>query len=545
MAPAVKSTDLFDAGDFLKREGPGLLRSFIRSHRGAAFADLRFEAMFSRSASAIDGEARSAQEGESAGFSVSVRVDERSSAPGRGASGTGTSGTGQSGVEVGRLALRPARLVAAIRAALDEAYERARLGAREKAALIRALGGNPAAAARMRSLLGAPLTPRAAVQDQIAAVYRRDPRALDPAEIGHLCREASARVAALGTEIAFNAVAAVSELREEVFAGSDGTLISQGFAFSQGDCYIVAQSGDGHQETYDTIGQQRGLECLADGWRGELMPNPDLGTFALELANEARELAAAPALKPPQSEVIVVTDPHFNALVAHEIIGHPSEADRALKMEAAYAGRSWFLRSLDNSELGRQVGSPLMSACSDPGLDGYGQYRYDHEGTRAQRVMHIEKGVFRGFLNSRETAVALGVEPNGSARASEVFYVPLIRMSNTFLMPGASDPQRIIADVEHGYYVCGSAVPSIAESRENFRISARRVYEIDHGQLGRLYRAGSVIADSKEFFMNVDAVGSDLRLIAIPNCGKGQPMQVKRMSNGGPTMRSRARLGGG
>ncbi len=97
------------------------------------------------------------------------------------------------------------------------------------------------------------------------------------------------------------------------------------------------------------------------------MPTPDLLTFAVELAGEARQLAAAPALKPPDGEVVVVTDPHFNALVAHEIVGHPSEADRALKMEAAYAGRSWFLRSLAHNEIGRQVGSPLLCACSDPG----------------------------------------------------------------------------------------------------------------------------------------------------------------------------------
>ena len=525
------STDMFDAAELLKKEGPELLRAFIRGHRGAVYADLRFEAMFSRSSSATDGEARSAHEGESAGFSVSVRVDERS----------GASSAGQTGVEVGRLALRPARLLAAIRAGLAEAYERARLGAREKAALIRALDGRSGLA---RSLRMAP-APRAPVRDEVAAVYQRDPRTLDPDELKRLCREASARVAGLGAEIAFNAVAALSELREELFISSEGALISQGFAFSQGDCYVVAQSGDGHQEIYDTIGQQRGLECLAEGWRDELMPNPDLAAFALELASEARELAAAPVLKPPDAEVTVVTDPHFNALIAHEIIGHPSEADRALKMEAAYAGRSWFLRSLEDNEVGRRVGSPLMSACSDPSLEGYGHYRYDHEGTRARRVTHVESGVFRGFLNSRDTAAVLGAEPNGSARASEVFYVPLIRMSNTFVMPGESQPQQIIADVEHGYYVCGSAVPSIAESRENFRISARRVYEIDHGRVGRLYRAGSVIADSKEFFMHVDAVGNDLRLIAIPNCGKGQPMQVKRMSNGGPTMRSRARLGGG
>src|ERR1700682_3559116 len=503
------STDMFGAAELLKKDGPDLLRSFIRSHRGAGYADLLLKATFSGSSSATDGEARSAHEGESAGFGVSVRVNERG----------GASGIGQTGVELGRLPLRPARLLAAIRAGLGEAYQRARLDAREKAALMRMLGN------RARSLTMAAPPPRAAVRDEVAAVFRRDPRTLDPDELKRLCREASARVVGLGAAIAFNAVAALSELRQELFISSEGALINQGFAFSQGDCYVVAQSADGHQETYDAIGQQRGLECLAEGWRDELMPNPDLLTFAVELGAETRELAAAPALKPPDGEATVVTDPHFNALVAHEIIGHPSEADRALKMEAAYAGRSWFLRSLEHNEIGRPVGSPLLWACSDPTLNGYGHYRYDHEGTPSRRVTHIEGGVFRGFLNSRTTAAALGVEPNGSARASEAWHVPLIRMSNTFFLPGQSDPAQIIAEVERVYYVCGNLIPSIAESRENFRISARQVYEIEHGRLGRLYRAGSVIGDSKRFFMNVDAVGSDLRLIAIPNCGKGQPVQ--------------------
>ena len=263
------------------------------------------------------------------------------------------------------------------------------------------------------------------------------------------------------------------------------------------------------------------------------------------LAREARELAAAPILNPPDKEVTLVSDPHFNALLAHEIVGHPCEADRALKMEAAYAGRSWFLRSLQDNEIGREVAAPILSACSDPGLEGYGHYRYDHEGTPGRRVMHFERGVFCGFLNSRATAAVLGAEPNGSARASDARYVPLIRMSNTFFMPGERRPEEIIAEVDRGYYVCGHRIPSIAESRENFRISARRVYEIEHGRLGRLFRSGSVIGDSKRFFLNVDAAGNDLRLLAIPNCGKGQPMQVKRMSNGGPTLRSRARLAGG
>jgi len=499
-----------------------------RTHRGVAYADLRFEAMFHRSGAATNGEPRDNTESESAGFCVTVH-----------ASAGGAIGHGQFGAEIGRLGLHEKKLVAEIQRGLKEAYDRAHASARDKAVFLKRFG------ASARSLIGEPFAPREAVRDEIAAVYKHDPRTLDPEQLKRITLEASREVKGLGHDIAFNAVAATSELRHELFISTEGSLISQAFAFSQGDVYVVAQSGEGHQETYDTIGQQRGFESLEDGWREELLANPNLSTFAIGLAKEAQDLAAAPVLKPPDHEVTVVTDPHFNALVAHEIVGHPSEADRALKMEAAYAGRSWLLRSRDDNEIGKQVGSPLLSAVSDPTLYGYGHYRYDHEGTAAKRVAHFDRGIFRGFMNSRATAAALSAEPNGSARAAEVYQVPLIRMSNTFFLPGETPPEKIISDVEHGYYICGNAIPSIAESRENFRISARRVYEIDHGRIARLYRSGSLMADSKCFFMNVDAVGNDLALIAIPNCGKGQPMQVKRMSNGGPTLRSRAYLGGG
>jgi len=519
--------DIFGAIDFLKEAAEPALRRFLRAHRGASYAEMRFEAMFSRAAVANDGEPRDSDESEAAAFGVTVHY----------AAADGVGGHGQTGTELGRLALSPNKLLAALNAGLGDAFERAKANARGKARVMKSLAAKQLG-------LSAIIEP-SNIRDEVEAIFSRDPRTLTSGEIMNLCREGSAAVSALGSDIAYNAVAATAELRHELFVNTAGAMISQRFAFAQGDCYVVAQLAGGHQEIYDTIGQQRGFEALADGWRDELMPNPELPTFALQLANEARQLARAPVLQPRDREVVVVTDPHFNALLAHEIVGHPSEADRALKMEAAYAGRSWLLHSLEQNEIGRPVGSPLLWACSDPSLNGYGHYRYDHEGTPGRRIVHIEGGVFRGFLNSRATAAALGVEPNGSARASEAWHVPLVRMSNTFFMPGETDPQQIISDVEHGYYVCGNSIPSIAESRENFRISARSVYEIERGQIGRLYRSGSVMADSKRFFTLIDAVGNDLRLIAIPNCGKGQPMQVKRMSNGGPTLRSRARLGGG
>ena len=528
MKPTMESTDVFAAIEFLKTEGLNWLAAIVKRRR-AAHAELRFEATFRVSAQAEDGIVRRSAESENAGFGLNVlhNRDQR------------VFGRGQYGAMVGRLAGRPQQLLTALSGGFEEAYERAAIDATER---------------KRRSVLGSGTSrgsidlaepgPRA-VRAELPAVFRLDPLVVGGKAVRELSRHASASAAGLCCSIAFNSISVLTELRHELFLDSEGTVISQAFAFSQGDCYVVAQASSGVQEIYDTIGQQRGLECLLQGWAEGPMPNPDLATFATSLGKEATELARAPVLKPPQGEVTVVTDPHFNALLVHEIVGHPCEADRALKSEAAYAGRSWFLRSLKDNAVGQVVGSRFVSACSDPTLPAYGHYCYDAEGVPGQRAVHIERGVFRDFLHSRATAAVLGARANGSVRATEAWFVPLIRMSNTFFMAGEQKPEDLISEVDRGFYVCGHMIPSIAESRENFRISARRVYEIDHGRLGRLYRSGSLVADSKRFFLNVDGAGNDLRLFAIPNCGKGQPMQVKRMSNGGPTLRSRGFLAGG
>jgi len=310
-------------------------------------------------------------------------------------------------------------------------------------------------------------------------------------------------------------------------------------------CYVIA-NGDGNSQTiYDVLGHQRGWEILLTGVDDPLMAFPSFSDFALAIAREAVLLCQAPVVPSLDGEVTVVTDPHYNTLVSHEIIGHPVELDRGLKMETAYAGRSWLLRGLDDTQVGKRVASPLVTAYSDPALPGYGHYKYDHEGTPAKRVTHIDGGIFRGFMNSRQTAAIFGGEPNGHWKATEAPLIPLIRMSTTVFGGGVSDPADIISEIDHGFYLVGHKTPSIAESRENFRISPRKVYEIEHGRLGRLYRDGGIMADSRDYLMKVDAVGRDFRLYPIPNCGKGQPMQTKKLGNGGPTMRSRAVITGG
>jgi predicted Zn-dependent protease len=292
----------------------------------------------------------------------------------------------------------------------------------------------------------------------------------------------SQQIASHDARVLFNQVGISSIMVRELFASSEGALIDQCYPLTQGFLYVVARKpGVVLESHYDWLGDLKGWEVL----EGENVYGRIFRQFARDLTQDTVELAGADRLDPTPVETTVAS------------------------------------------------------------LQGLGLYTYDAEGVRAKRVVHIDRGIFRGFLNSRETAAILGEEPNGAMRATDPVYVPLVRMTNTVFANGDRDPQAIISDIDDGYYLAGHRIPSISESRENFRITARKIYKIEHGKLTTLYRSGGMTADSRDYLMRIDAVGNDFTLFPIPNCGKGQPMQSMRVGNGGPTMRGRAKILGG
>ena len=421
---------------------------------------------------------------------------------------------------------------------LRQAHQRARASARFKNISRKkfgVLGG---------SITGTELAPVAIAQATSPATFVTDPRSVPLPGILDMAVDGCKALQGQSDGIVYAATSTSTFLLRELFLSSDGADIDQSFAQTEGFAIAVCAGDRGNFELYDFTGHQRGWEILTEGYDNGTIILPGFIDFCKKLGADASEVAAAPQLKPPDKEVTVVTDPHFNTLLVHEVVGHPSELDRALKYETAYAGRSWFLKNLQDNQIGEQIASPMVSTFSDPLLEGYGSFKYDHEGTPARRAYIIRDGVLEEFLNNRQTAAIMGAKPNGSARATEAHLVPLVRMTNTVFAPGDLDPESIIADIDEGYYVSGHRTPSISESRENFRITAVKVYEIKNGQLGQLYRDGGITANSRDYFTSIDAVGNDLRINPIPNCGKGQPVQAKRMSNGGPTMRGIARLTG-
>jgi TldD protein len=512
-----------DCIEKIKPRLEGFFRDCLRSYSACRYADLRIQWEETRWATAEDGKPRGS--GRDVGCSVGIRV----------LAGDGLSAPGYWG---GMLSAEAdgATIEDELKRGIDHAYHRAAANARRKSEAAGSWGELG------RSLQDIPLAPAEVHRDTVPAAYRVHPLSVSLKDIQGLVFEVSHGIRDLSSRIRFHDVSAYTQFLRHLFVSTEGAFIDQSFAFTQGGLYVVAGGKEGTQESYEVLGDQAGWEVLSEGANSHGM---DLKTFARSLSREALDLADAPPLKSTEKEVVVVTDPHYNTLLSHEILGHPSEADRILKYETAYAGRSWFFRNLSEHYIGKQIASPLVGAFSDPSLPGYGHYKYDHEGVRGKRVAHIEKGILKGFMNSRQTAAILGMEANGSYTATDPVYVPLIRMSTTVFAPGDRPPEEIIREVDDGYYFAGMRTPSISESRENFNITARKVYRIRRGELRELYRNGGITADSGSFLMQVDAVGNDFKIYPVPNCGKGQPMQTKRLGNGGPTLRSRARLTGG
>lgn len=513
-----------ELGDAMKQGLADVVRGSQKKHRWLSYADVRVNLEEAQAASAQNGMLK--ESGRDYGLGISVRV----------LAGEAMQASGYYGISLGPTDVR--QFFPVVENAVRISYERALANASHKAEYKEQWGDLG------KSLWSTRLASVPVREDTIPAEYRMYPMDVSLDVIKETAKSVSHDLLGVSDKMKFAFSFLATWVERELFVSSEGALIDQTFCYTQGLVYAVARHNGVSQSHYDYLGHQRGWEIIEDGIHEEYMSFPNYRVFAENLALDACELTLCPPCPWTDAPVTVVTDPHYNTLKVHEIVGHPTELDRILKMEAAYAGRSWLANNLTDTFVGKRVGSELVNAYSDPSLPGFGHYVYDNEGTPAKKVWHIRNGILEGFMNSRQTSAILGDEPNGHWKANGDQVVPLVRMSNTVFAKGDRDPKDIIGEVKRGYYLSAHRTPSIAESRENFRITARKVWEIRDGKLETLYRDGGIMADSKDYFMNVDAVGNDFLLFPIPNCGKGQPMQVKRLGNGGPTMRSRAKLTG-
>ncbi|MEK7680033.1 MAG: TldD/PmbA family protein, partial [Deltaproteobacteria bacterium] len=235
----------------------------------------------------------------------------------------------------------------------------------------------------------------------------------------------------------------------------------------------------------------------------------------------------------------VILDTTQLALQIHESCGHPAELDRVLGSELGFAGGSFL--SLDKHGIYR-YGSPQVNLYADPrDPGGAGSYCYDDEGVRAQRVDLVRDGVFAGYLNSRESAGATGMRPNGSMRAEGWDSGPLVRMSNISIEPGTPTLAELIADTKDGLFLSTNRSWSIDDQRLNFQFGTEIAWEIKNGRIRQVYKNPVYYGMTPVFWSACDAVCSkaDWRMWGLNSCAKGEPLQTASVGHGASPARFR------
>lgn len=221
----------------------------------------------------------------------------------------------------------------------------------------------------------------------------------------------------------------------------------------------------------------------------------------------------------------VVLSPEAAGVFAHESFGHKSESDFMLSDETMR--NEW--------QLGKNVGSPILSIAEWGELPGCGYVPYDDEGTKARKNYLIQNGVLAGRLHSAQTAAALDEALTGNARAIDCSFEPIVRMTNTYIEGGDLDFDQLIAPIRKGYFI---KTIRHGSGMSTFTIAPSLAYEIVDGKLGRPVQISVLTGSVFETLGLIDGLTRDVQMLSFVTggCGKMEQMGLP-VGFGGPYVR--------
>ncbi len=241
---------------------------------------------------------------------------------------------------------------------------------------------------------------------------------------------------------------------------------------------------------------------------------------AMDYAREAVRLALVnlEAVDAPAGNMTVVLGPGWPGILLHEAIGHGLEGDFNRKGSSAFSGK-----------LGEKVASTLCTVVDDGTLENRrGSLSIDDEGTAGQYTTLIENGILKGYMQDKMNARLMGTQSTGNGRRESYAHLPLPRMTNTYMLPGKSNPEEILASVKNGLYAVNFAGGQVDITSGKFVFSASEAYLIENGKIGKPVKGATLIGNGPDVLTKVSMVGDDLELDSgVGTCGKdGQSVPV-------------------
>jgi TldD protein len=268
---------------------------------------------------------------------------------------------------------------------------------------------------------------------------------------------------------------------------------------------VVAQQEGATQTGYEPLGSLHGFELFQ-----ETSPQELACTAA------ARSVLMLGARKSPGGMMPVVLSSEAGGTMVHEAIGHGLEADIVQAGSSVYRGR-----------IGERVASELITVRDDATIPyARGSFSFDGEGSPAQDTVLVERGILKGYLYDRLSAMKDGCASTGNGRRESYRARPIVRMTNTLIAPGESDPAAIIGSVASGLFVRRMGGGQVNTVSGDFVFEVTEGYLIENGQVGEPVRGATLTGNGPKVLDNITMVGNDLGF-GIGTCGKdGQGVPV-------------------
>lgn len=304
------------------------------------------------------------------------------------------------------------------------------------------------------------------------------------------------------------------EIRSRVIANSEGLYLRDELPLLFFIVQVMSDDGKARHMARERLSQHAGFEMFE-----KVTPEQVAG-------NAAREaVAMLSAEEAPAGMMDVVMQNGWGGVLVHEAVGHPLEADNIAKGIGAFTGK-----------IGKKVANECFTMVDDGTLPNFrGTINYDDEGTEAKRNVLIENGILKGYMTDILSAKQLSMARTGNGRRESFRYIPIPRMTNTFIDTGKDKPEDILSSTKKGIYVQSLSGGSVNPVTGVFNFTCREAYMIENGKKTTPIKGATLIGSCMDVISNIDAVGNDLDF-GPGICGKGQSAEV---CAGMPTVRIR------
>ena len=316
------------------------------------------------------------------------------------------------------------------------------------------------------------------------------------------------------TEPAMSQVSvSLSGVYEEVLiAASDGTFCTDIRPLVRLSCSVLIEKDGRRERGSSGAGGRYAYEYFS-------LENDGIPRYK-KVADEAIHMARInlEAIDAPAGTMPVVLGSGWPGVLLHEAVGHGLEGDFNRKGASTFSGR-----------IGERVAAKGCTVVDDGTMSNRrGSLSVDDEGTPTQHNVLIEDGILKGYMQDKLNAGLMGVKPTGNGRRESYAHLPMPRMTNTFMLGGAHEPEEIIASVKKGIYAPNFGGGQVDITSGKFVFSTSEAYLIEDGKVTTPVKGATLIGNGPEVMQKVSMIGNDLSLDSgIGVCGKdGQSVPV-------------------